>query len=112
MCYRPDKTRPYTLIIPTTLRYDSDSSEDDDETTDNFKNEIGLKGEKEQMENVEIIYEHYNHYIKKLSVSDLNDLKKIKGKVQPLLNHIKNVYRSPLNHTLDVVVEIKAPRDQ
>jgi len=129
MCYRPDKTRPYTLKIPTTLRYDSDSSEDDDETSDNFKNEIGLKGEKEQMENVEIHYDHYKIPSKSiskygtskvliskgnisetiLSASDLNDLKKIMGKVQPLLNHIKNVYKSPLNHTLSVIVEIKAP---
>ena len=37
-----------TLI---TIQFDSDSSEDDDETTDNFKNEIGLKGKKEQIEN-------------------------------------------------------------
>ena len=33
-----------------TIRFDSDSSEDDDETTDNFKNEIGMKGEKEDIE--------------------------------------------------------------
>ena len=32
-----------------TIRFDSDSSEDDDETTDNFKNDIGMKGEKEQI---------------------------------------------------------------
>ena len=33
-----------------TIRFDSDSSEDDDVTTDNFKNEIGLQGEKQQIE--------------------------------------------------------------
>ena len=35
---------------PITIQFDSDSSEADDETTDNFINEIGLKGEKEQIE--------------------------------------------------------------
>ena len=53
MCCRHDDYQPPDDYFKTniTIHFDSDSSEDDDETTDNFKNEIGLKGKKEQIEN-------------------------------------------------------------
>ena len=92
---------PLFISIPITIRYDSDSSEDDDETIENFQNETGLKGEKEQIWNVKILC---NAYKKRLSASDL---KKIMGKVQPLLNQIKNEYVVKEEWSRDRV-EIKA----
>merc|ERR1719367_2503550 len=56
--------------------------------------------EKEQMENVEIVC---NDYKKTLSASDL---KKIMGKVQPLLNQIKNEYMAKEDWSNDRI-EIK-----
>ena len=90
---------PLFISIPMIIRYDSDSSEDDDETTDNFKNEIGVKGEKEQMQNIEILCKADKDdcvFCRRRSndcvIKSKSDLKKIMGKVQPLLNQIKNEY--------------------